>query len=305
MLSPLRFAGIITVIFVVCGPARAQAIAPAGSGVTIDKIDVQNGLAHSVKYFVKGGSPRLQALVRRIEWTENELSVVEQLQLLKLDTVVNERRVAAVRTAQLTNPYFPPAFIPVSFAPGNGCDGASSLQRALTGQLAYESTPQAALQLIEFLEQQQTELDAELKALPPKEKKAAQGPLDALRPRVAALSRSDVAPPQPQPVVPQRRLQGGPPAPAPAGAKAAVEVQWGGSWYAAEVLRVGGGLTRIHYVGWDSSWDEWVPAGRIRPAGTVSAPPQPLTPLDPVAFQQMVRQNQEKVRQQIMHLKRS
>jgi hypothetical protein len=145
MLSPFRFVGIVTVIFALCGLARAQQIAPAGSGVTIDKVAVDNGLAHTVKYYVKGGSPRLQALVRRVEWTENELSVIEQLQLLKLDTVVNERRVAAFRAAQLTNPYFPPGFIPVSIATDNGCDGASSLQRALTGQLAYEATPQAAL----------------------------------------------------------------------------------------------------------------------------------------------------------------
>ncbi len=207
MLSPFRFAVIITVIFAVCGPASAQAIAPAGSGVTIDKVDVYNGPAHTVKYVVTGGSPRLQALVRRVEWAENELSVIEQLQLLKLDTVVNERRVAAFRTAQLTNPYYPPGFIPLSFAANNGCDGVSPLQRALSGQLAYEATPQAALQLIGFLEQQQTELDMELKALPPQEKKAAQGPVDALRPRVAALARYDVPPPPPQPVVPPRTAQ--------------------------------------------------------------------------------------------------
>ena len=82
-----------------------------------------------------------------------------------------------------------------------------------------------------------------------KEKKEAEGPIDALRPRVAALARCDVPPPRPQPVAPGRRLQGSPPAPAPAGAKAAVEVEWGGSWYAAEVLRVSGGLTLIHYTG--------------------------------------------------------
>jgi hypothetical protein len=248
MLSPFRFAGIITVIFAVCGPARAQQIAPAGSGVTIDKVVVGNGSAHTVKYFVKGGSPRLQALVRRVEWTENELSVVEQLQLLKLDTVVNERRIAAVRTAQLTNPYFPPAFIPVSFAPDNGCDGPSPLQRALTGQLAYEATPQAALQLIEFLEKQQTDLDAELKALLPKEKKAAQGPIEALRPRVAALSRSDAPPP----TVPPKAPVAGP-----------------------------------------------VAAPQVRlPAQAV--PQQLPMPLDSVALQQKVLQNQETLRQQIM-----
>src|SRR5262249_40404173 len=151
-------------------------------GVRIDKVDVYNGPAHTVKYYVTGGSPQLQALVRRVEWVENELSVIEQLQLLKLDTVVNDRHVAAFRTAQLTNPFYPPSFLPPPIAVHKGGDGKSSLQRALTKQLAYEATPQAALDLIEFLEHLQTELDVQLKALPPQEKKAAQGPLDALRP---------------------------------------------------------------------------------------------------------------------------
>jgi hypothetical protein len=47
--------------------------------------------------------------------------------------------------------------------------------RNLTGQLADQATPEAARQLIGFLEQQQTELDKELKALPPHEKKADMG----------------------------------------------------------------------------------------------------------------------------------
>ena len=205
MLSPFRFAVVITVIFAVCGSARAQQIAPAGSGVTIDKVVIDNGAAHTVKYAVTGGSPQLQAVVRRVEWAENELSVIEQLQMLKLDTVVNERTIAAFRTAQLTNPYFPPGFSPLYTPSDYGYEGASPLQRGLARQLAYEATPQAALQLIGFLEQQQTQLDAELKALPPQEKKAAQGPIDALRPRLAALSRGDAPPPQPQPVVPRGR----------------------------------------------------------------------------------------------------
>src|SRR5262249_8407399 len=113
MLSPFRVAGIILVIFAVCGLARAQELAPPGSDVSVHEIVSENGYSHYVKYYVKGGSPRLQALVRRVEWTENELSVVEQLQLLKLETVVNERRVAAFRTAQLTNPFFPLEFSPL------------------------------------------------------------------------------------------------------------------------------------------------------------------------------------------------
>jgi hypothetical protein len=258
MPSAFRFAGILTVILAVCGPARAEEIAPPASKVTIDKMVITNGPAHTVKYIVTGGSPRLQAVVRRVEWAENELSVIEQLQLLKLETVVNERRVAAFRTTMLTSPFAPPGFLPLPLAPYSyGCDVTSPLQKALAGQLAYEATPQSALQLIGFLEQQQTELYAQLKALPPAEKKAAQGPIDALRSRVAALPHDAVPAPQPQPVVP---------APAPAVTKAAVEVEWHGSWYAAEVLQVNGPLTRIHYTGWDSSWDEWVPAGRIRPA---------------------------------------
>jgi hypothetical protein len=273
MRSACRFAGILTVLIAVCGPVGAQEIAPAGSGVSIQKMVIANGPTQTVKYFVTGGSPRLQALVRRIEWTENELSVVEQLQGLKLDTVVNERRVAAFRTDQLTNPFYPPGLIPPPIATGNGGDGASPLQRALGRQLACEATPESALQLIGYLEQVQTELDAELKALPPQEQKAVQDPMDALRPKLAALPRGDVPAPRPQPVVPGLLPQGGPPAPAPAGAQAAIEVEWHGTWYAAEVLRVSGGSTLIHYTGYDSSWDEWVPAGRIRPAGTVRAAP--------------------------------
>jgi hypothetical protein len=276
MLSPFRFAGIITVLFAVCGPARAQELAPPGSDVSIHKLVIDSGFSHTVKYYVKGGSPRLQALVRRVEWAENELSVIEQLQLLKLDTVVNERRVAAFRTAQLTDPYYPPGFIPLSIAAVNGGDGESSLQRALKRQLADEATPEAALQLIGFLEHLQTELDAELKALPPQEQKAVQGPLDALRPRVAALPRCDVPPPRPQPVVPrqvrfpaqtvpQQRPMPLDPVAFPQRVRPnQAEVEWQGTWWAAEVVKTNGDRYYIHYTGWDNSWDEWVGPDRIR-----------------------------------------
>jgi hypothetical protein len=263
-------AGILTVIFAVCGPAQAQAIAPAGSGVTIDKIVVNNGLAQTVKYIVTGGSGKLQALVRRVEWAENELNVIEQLQGLKLDTVVNERRIAAFRTAQLTNPFNPPGFIPFPIAPDCAGNGESALQRALTWQLATEATPQAALQLIGFLEQVQTQLDAELKALPPPEKKAAQGPIDALRPRLAALTRSDAPSPRPQPVVPRQvrsPAQAVPqqlPMPLAPIAFKQIEVEWGRTWWPAQTLQVKGDKYLIHYTGFDASWDEWVTKARIR-----------------------------------------
>jgi hypothetical protein len=195
MLPSFRFAAMITALVAVAGSATAQELAPANSGVSVYKMGIDNGAVHTVKYYVTNGSARLQALVRRVEWAENELSVIEQLQLLKLDTVVNERRVANFRTNQLTNPFFPPNFIPPPFPVDNGWRGASPLQRALGGQLAFEATPQATLQTIGFLEQVQTQLDAELKALPPQEKKAVEGPVEALRPRLEALARN--APPPP------------------------------------------------------------------------------------------------------------
>jgi hypothetical protein len=270
MLSRLRFAVIITVIFAVCGSAAAQQIAPAGSGVTINKVTVDNGLAHTVKYFITGGSPQLQAVIRRVEWAENELSVVEQLQLLKLDTVVNERSIAAFRTTQLTSPYGSPGFIPVSIGTDIGGYGESPLQRALACQLASEATPQAALQMIGFLEQMQTELDAQLKALPPQEKKAVQGPIDALRPRVAALALSNIAPPPPQPVVPPQLSFPAPALPQqfPMAlnpiAGSPIEVEWGQKWWPASILQAQGTQYLIHYTGWAASWDEWVTKDRIR-----------------------------------------
>jgi hypothetical protein len=333
MLSSFRFAAILTVIFAVCGPTRAQEIAPAGSGVSIYKSVFDNGPAHTVKYYVTGGSARLQAMVRRIEWAENELSVVEQLQRLKLDTVVNERRVAAFRTDQLTNPFYPPGFILPPIAPVDGGYGASPLQKSLGRQLAWEATPESALQLIGFLELVQTELEAELKTLPKEEQKAAQPPINALRQRVAALPHGDAPAPRPQPVaaqpvaaqpvvpqpvvaqpvvpqqvwgfspVYQRQIGITGPVAAPARATGAIEVEWGGKWWAAEILRVSGSQSLIHYTGWDSSWDEWVPASRIRPACPVSAPPPPVSvPLATAATQPTALQEQDRLVQQILQM---
>jgi hypothetical protein len=316
MRSPFCFAGILTLTFAACGPARAQELAPPGSGVSIQKLAVDNGTAHTVKYFVKGGSPRLQALVRRVEWAENELSVIEQLQQLKLDTVVNDRRVAAFRTAQLTNPYNPPGYVPFPVGPAGG-DGGSPLQRALTWQLAGEATPQSALQMIGFLEQMQTDLDKELKALPPQEKKAAEGPIDALRPRLAALTRGDVPLPQPQPVAALPAAQAvsqQPPIPPDPVALQRIEVEWGQTWWPAEILQVKADQYLIHYTGFAAAWDEWVGKDRMRvaasglmaqkvpapqpvvpPAAAQMVPQQPPMPPDAAALEQMVRQNQESV----------
>ena len=142
--------------------------------------------------------------------------------------------------------------------------------------MAHEATPEAALQLIGFLEHLQTELDAELKALPPQEKKAAQGPIDALRPRLAALPRGNVPPPRPQPVVPRqvrfpaRAVPQQRPTPLDPVAfpqrvrQNQAEVEWHGTWWAAEVVKTNGDRYYIHYTGWANSWDEWVGPDRIR-----------------------------------------
>src|SRR5437762_2825361 len=46
-----------------------------------------------------------------------------------------------------------------------------------------------------------------------------------------------------------------------------VEVQWKGDWYQANVNEVKGNQYKIHYEGYDSSWDEWVDGSRVRTAG--------------------------------------
>jgi hypothetical protein len=115
----------------------------------------------------------------------------------------------------------------------------------------------------------QTQLDKELKALPPKEQKEAQGPVDALRPRVAALARSDVPPPRPQPVAPRpvplpaQAVAQQPPMPLDPIALKRIEVEWGQTWWPAEILQVKGDKYLIHYTGFEASWDEWVRKDRI------------------------------------------
>ncbi len=46
-----------------------------------------------------------------------------------------------------------------------------------------------------------------------------------------------------------------------------VEVESEGRWYAATVVEARLGLHKVHFEGWDASWDEWVPSSRIREDG--------------------------------------
>lgn len=49
-----------------------------------------------------------------------------------------------------------------------------------------------------------------------------------------------------------------------AGKKPDCEVEWQGSWWAARILEKKEGRYLIHYLGYEDSWDEWVPPDRIR-----------------------------------------
>jgi hypothetical protein len=43
-----------------------------------------------------------------------------------------------------------------------------------------------------------------------------------------------------------------------------VEVEWAGDWYPATILEVRGSKYKIHYLGYDTDWDEWIDAARLR-----------------------------------------
>jgi hypothetical protein len=46
-----------------------------------------------------------------------------------------------------------------------------------------------------------------------------------------------------------------------------IDVEWQGSWYRALVLKRDGKKSLIRYLGYDSTWDEWVGPERVRIAG--------------------------------------
>jgi hypothetical protein len=49
-----------------------------------------------------------------------------------------------------------------------------------------------------------------------------------------------------------------------------VEILWGGTWYKGSVVEEKGEQYKVHYDGWDSSWDEWVKKDRLRTPQTQS-----------------------------------
>ena len=76
----------------------------------------------------------------------------------------------------------------------------------------------------------------------------------------------------------------------PPGAKVAVEVEWGRRWWPAEIVEQKGETYYIKYIGWSSSFNEWVGKDRIRfpngkpPVAAASADPaKPQTSNAPAA----------------------
>ncbi len=222
---------VLVAALLLVGTAAAQEAKPAAPAAVpqVHKMIIYNGPVPTVSYSVQGGSPRLQALVQTLQFTENELNLTGELQKLRLGIVANEQTRDTLRTWQQLG--LGPISTPGSAACYPPAD--SALKMALIPGLAQEATPAMAYELINLLEQVQTELQAE------------QGKV------VAAVRGEPPARQNAQPVAPLAV----PPA--------------------APVL---------------------VPAHAV--------PQQPPMPLDPVAFQQMVHQNQERVRQQIMQTQR-
>jgi hypothetical protein len=141
------------------GTAGAQEPRPAAPAAVpqVHKMTIYNGSVPMVSYSIQGGSPRLQALVQPLEFTDNELSLTRELQKLRLGIVVNEQTLDTVRTSQALGlgPISTPGYA-ACYAPAD-----SALKSALIPGLAREATPAMAYELINLREQVQTELQAE------------------------------------------------------------------------------------------------------------------------------------------------
>ena len=168
MYLPLRFGSKMTALvtaFLLVGAAGADEARPAAPAAVpqVNRLITYNGAVPTVSYSVQGGSPHLQALAKTLQFTENELNVTSELQKLRLGIVVNEQTLDRVRTSQALGlgPISTPGYAACSALPD------SALKRALIPQLAQESTPAMAYELINLREQVQTELQAEQKKATP------------------------------------------------------------------------------------------------------------------------------------------
>jgi len=153
-----RMAALVAALVLVgtAGAQEARPVAPAAVP-QVHKMTVYNGPVPTVSYSVQGGSPHLESLCEKLQFTENELILTNELQKLRIGIVANERTLDMVRTSQqlglgpISTPGDAPCYPPPE----------SALKRALIPGLAREATPATAFQLINLREQVQTELQAE------------------------------------------------------------------------------------------------------------------------------------------------
>src|ERR1700681_3094843 len=87
-----KTAALVAVLLLV-GSAGAQQAAPAAPAAVpqVQKMIIYNGLVPTVSYTVQGGSPRLEALAQKLQFTENEINLTGELQKLRVGIVANEQ----------------------------------------------------------------------------------------------------------------------------------------------------------------------------------------------------------------------
>jgi hypothetical protein len=191
--------GLVAALFLSGTAAAAEEPGCAAAVPPVQKLTIYNQSTPTVYYYTTSDSPRLQALCRTLQWAENEVALVEELQRLKLDYVRNERRLAASYMASPLNPAALPGY-PSYPRP------ESALSYSLAGVLADEATPERALQLILLLEQAQTDLAEELKRMAPKDRAGLEGDAKALAKAIALLRSKRGATPANRPALPPRAV---------------------------------------------------------------------------------------------------
>jgi hypothetical protein len=170
---------VLLVPLLAAGVADAQQAKPADSPPQVHKQTIYNGAVPRVSYYVQGGSPHQDASYRALQFTENELTIAEEDQNLRMADLAGAATWSPQRYGLRSN---------VGYA-GYGYGG-------------YYSPVDNALQLIRLREDIQTELAGAPKPLAPLRNR--QAPPDALHraiPQIPSFSAVTT------------RLAGGPPAP--------------------------------------------------------------------------------------------
>jgi hypothetical protein len=165
----------------------------------VSKLTVDNGGAKTVYYSVTNGTPRLNALYNKLEFAENEVTIVKQLQQLRLDYIRSERTSVAISAVYgISAPSFNGTnslgSYGGSYGSYGGGNGESTLKNGLSQVLAAEGTPDAAMQAIQVMERAETDATNELKLLSPKDQQQLQETTQMMRDFVADQMANGVRP---------------------------------------------------------------------------------------------------------------